>query len=184
MPLELTLFGVTSLDLSLLSRVLLPWRRCQKQSVWQLPLLRSLPLRRLPDVGQPHTSERNHPLGYGAFSAFLTLARPSSAQHLPAILGLVPPMGFPLQGPSSTCGAAVFSDGLAFLRFLTEPFLPQPSVVRSILGDAQLHSRPSVEATGFPVAPLQGFAPRKCRCLGPSFLNQAENNRPSWASPP
>jgi hypothetical protein len=65
-----------------------------------------------------------------------------------------------------TCGAAVFSNGLAFLRFSSGLlFLPQPSVFRSVLGDAQLHSRPSVEATGFPGR----ASPRLCSPQVPLF---------------
>lgn len=75
------------------------------------------PLRRFPGVGQPLIPERNHPFGFGAFSAFLTLSRPSSAQRLPAILGLVPPVGFSLQGQNPPAEHPAFSDGAAFLRF-------------------------------------------------------------------
>jgi hypothetical protein len=59
----------------------------------RLPPMRSLPLRRFPVRGQPLTSRGYQPPGYGAFSAFLTLSRLSSAHGLPALFHAGPVLG-------------------------------------------------------------------------------------------
>jgi hypothetical protein len=55
--------------------------------------MRSLPLRRFPVRGQPHSSRGYQPPGSGAFSAFLTLSRLSSAHGLPALFHAGPVLG-------------------------------------------------------------------------------------------
>jgi hypothetical protein len=60
--------------------------------VIRLPPLRFLPLRRFPGAGQPLIPGIPLP-GYGASSAFLTLSRLSSAQHLPALFHAGPALG-------------------------------------------------------------------------------------------
>jgi len=134
----------------------------------RLPPLRFLPLRRFPVRGQPLSSRGYQPPGSGAFSAFLTLSRPSSAHGLPAlfhagpVLGVLPSRAdFHSQSrtfsrrPLPSCGwfALVprcfglpgYVDALGCAHYPRPTFAKQRSRERT---------------------PLQGLAPRECPHLG------------------
>jgi hypothetical protein len=55
------------------------------------------------------------PLGYGAFSAFRTLSRPSSAHHLPALFHAGPALGVYPSGSFAIRGAIDSFEPLALL---------------------------------------------------------------------
>jgi hypothetical protein len=87
--------GLPSRNLSLPSRVSItrkPPGEGPRSDVIRLPPMRFLPLRRIPGTGQPLLPGIPLP-GSGASSAFLTLARLSSAQHLPALFHAGPARG-------------------------------------------------------------------------------------------
>jgi hypothetical protein len=99
--------------------------------------------------------------------------RPTPASHIKA----GPAHGVSPSGSILTRGAAVFSNGLAFLRFTSGRFLPQPSVFQSVLGDAQLHSRPSVEATGFPGCASPRLCSPQVPLLGAFFFKSGRKQQ-------
>jgi len=128
----------------------------------RLPLLRSLPLRRFPDSGQPLTPEGYQPSGYGAFSAFLTLSRPSSARCLPALFHAGPAHGVSPSGPLSPTERAILSDVSPLLRLVR---------FAATASSAQAHRPPRIygqlaqtalrEAALCAARPTSGFTP--CR---------------------
>lgn len=92
---KIALFGLSSLDLRLPYRVLLPRAVSDEENliVDCLPC-GFLPLRRIPDRGQLLAPEDTS-FRLRAFSAFLTLSRPFSTRDLPALFHAGPAPGVP-----------------------------------------------------------------------------------------
>jgi len=82
--------------------------------------LRFLPPQRFPEKGQPLTP--GIPLlGFGTSSAFLTLARRSSAQHLPALFHAGPALEVSLQGLLPHAELYILSDANTLLWLVRKP---------------------------------------------------------------
>jgi hypothetical protein len=178
--------GLSSLDLSLLSRVFRFRRRCSL----------FLPVRAATAsfavsfpfdvflVGGSHLSPKGyHPLGYVASSAFHTLSRSFSALYLPALFHAGPVLGvspfrvlrrslsIPLFRASlPSCGLQILlpavSVGLNSWAFLGVPFF-EPTIFL-------------IRRSEVPV-PLQGFSPRERLFFPPKLFICNGNPRPSWA---
>jgi hypothetical protein len=124
------------------------------------------------------------PFGSGAFSAFPTLSRPSSAQHLPAILGLVPPVGFPLQGPDPLAEHPTLSSSAALMRLSSVLLLPQPNWLCGLPRFRPSVSSAFVEAARCAVRSSPGPSSPRASVSFAFFLKSGKGPRPSWASPP
>jgi hypothetical protein len=113
-----------SLSLSLLSRVFDSFSR---YSLGVAPLLRSLPLRRLPGYAKPLTSHGYHPVCFVALSEFLTLSGLSSYRILPALFHAGPALGVPPSRTFSSCKSSPVSRLLpSCLSLPGFPLAPSP----------------------------------------------------------
>jgi len=167
-PRSFSLLGLSTHSLSLLSRVLQLWCRRLGLPERRLPPLRFLPLRRFPVRGQPLSSRGYQPSGSGAFSAFLTLSRLSSAHELPALFHAGPVLGvlpFRVCFHSRSCTFSRRSLPSCGWRVFVLCCFGLPGYVTA-LGCDQLSQAYLVEAASRKRAPLQGLAPRERPCPG------------------
>jgi hypothetical protein len=141
--------------------------------------LRSLPLRRFPDSGQPHPLRVPAP-GPSAFPAFRTLSRPSSARCLPALFHAGPAHGVNPSGPISTRRALQSFDrptllGLAHLASSCSksPLLPLSPRIRTS-SSMTTHN----EAASNSARPTSGSRSRRVSVPSAGGLDQTESRDP------